>query len=586
MAKLPSLATRGVQGGRRGAGGAPALPRALVDLPLAVPVGGRGRAAAGAAVQRGANIQAVSASRAGRFLEPYKDAAVIFAQVEQRIESRDSAVSRAKAYTEFDQKAVDKLRGMQTEADLSDNSVIHGYRKFLQETQTKLLASHQFPGDSKAALEQRLEGMRGQYMSQATGLALDAKRQAADDQIGAQTNKIVESVYGNSTPVNLLTQFEEARGIIEEFSASLTPNEERDLSQAIESDLIEAAVTSFLDRGDIRGAEEIMTLTGVGGIIEPQKRAQIFSRIGTARAAIANRRSASQRPFVIGDRLVSAAGEVLYDAGPGGGESPFGTGVTAGTLDVFNELSPRFAAGETTPDEDRVFISAVTNYTQEKVDPNTGLYVQPKVPEFVSAALEQRGYGRLLEQTTDITGSAYQAVGQKTVWELAGEGLITGPVPIVGRLIGRVPGLGGPAPEMTTAKSYVTVLKRDLVRTLQNNPKFADAERKAIEKEIDIGPQLFDDPEAYKQRVIGIADALEVRIDSMTRIAASKTTGREQRKWARNGITAIENFLGALLPPRVQTEADALEFIENNPPGTVVLVKQENRWIEMEVPAK
>jgi len=559
----------------------------------------------------------------------------------ERIQNRDAAVDRAKKITRFKQTATDELRRLQTEEDLSDDEVIGSYKESLDSARADLLNGHGYSADSQASLAAQFEGLHGSAMAEATALSLTAKRAAVDDHLGAAVNEIVSSTYGNPSAENILTQFEAGTRMIDNMAPALTPDEERAWRRAVESNVVEAAVTSFIDRGDIQQAEKVLQQTGVSEILTPEKRQQIFSRIGTARAAIAKRQP-TKGPFVVDGKLIAADGQVLYEpaatetdpvtlprnailvnpktgatiaenvsadpaatakalsegailvdsqtgetiaSNPADPDKPFGTGVRGGALNVFSTMATRFARGETSPEEDRVFLSAVTDYTQEELNPETGLMRQPKVPAFVSQALRERGMEDILEPAEpDITRRAYQAVGEQTVWEIADSGNLTGPVPVIGRFIGRVPGLGGPAPGMTSAKSYVDVLKRDLIRTLQNNPKFADAERRAIEADVDIGADFFDDKEAYKQRVIGVADALERRLESMTSIANSKTAGREERKWARNGINAIENFLEALLPPRVQTPEEAQEFIKNNPPGTPLLVKDGDKWLDMEVP--
>jgi hypothetical protein len=84
-------------------------------------------------------------------------------------------------------------------------------------------------------------------------------------------------------------------------------------------------------------------------------------------------------------------------------KGPFGTGVTGETLNIFTKMAPDYAAGKLDPEQDRVFLAAVTNYTQpqarieERTDPVTGnktyvtVQTRPELPSFVRSALQLRG---------------------------------------------------------------------------------------------------------------------------------------------------------------------------------------------------
>jgi hypothetical protein len=132
MAKLPDVVTRGFEGGRRGRGGAPRQPRSLVDFDVQAPRARRalpGAQAAGAPIQRAANIQAASAQRAGNFLTPWANAAIKVDKRQQELAFKRMDVELSNAiremttgegglYTLQGQNAIDARPGF--EAKLQD----------------------------------------------------------------------------------------------------------------------------------------------------------------------------------------------------------------------------------------------------------------------------------------------------------------------------------------------------------------------------------------------------------------------------------------------------------------------------------
>jgi hypothetical protein len=103
-----------------------------------------------------------------------------------------------------------------------------------------------------------------------------------------------------------------------------------------------------------------------------------------------------------------------------------------------------------------------------------------------------------------------QSMG-RTIWDRRKN--IAGPLPGV---ISAIRGMEYIGPAVTDAilgeevtrqadqdRTYVEGTTRDLVKVLQNNPRFAEGERKSIEKEISIGPDFFTSVEKYEGRSEG-----------------------------------------------------------------------------------
>jgi hypothetical protein len=143
------------------------------------------------------------------------------------------------------------------------------------------------------------------------------------------------------------------------------------------------------------------------------------------------------------------------------------------------------------------------------------------------------------------------------VWDLAS--LTTGPVPAIAETLGRTPLVGEivRSPQYTQARNFVPALQRDLVRVLQNNPRYAEGERKAIESEINISPSVFDTPGAFRDRLIGIDRALQIRERNAFETAQSARVGREERVQAMNVLNALQQFRQNLgVPPTIRGDED------------------------------
>jgi len=290
----------------------------------------------------------------------------------------------------------------------------------------------------------------------------------------------------------------------------------------------------------------------------------------------------------------------------GKGKSPFGTGREGGALELFVKLSPDFAAGKTTEEQDRYFLTAVSDYTRptqiQVSDPITGAISyrsqQNPLPDFVKTALKTRkmgvptaaapgpaapapaGGGAPAATVTPVPapGAAPTAAAPgaaaapapapepRTIWNQSS--FIAGPVPAAQSAIARIPGLGGVAPDVQQARTFVNGAVRELVKNLQNSPVFAQREREAIEGEVDIGPRFFDDPEGLRNRMIGVDDFLATKVREAQAFAQSQEATSKARGEALNTVQAISNFRKILgVPVRVYS----VEEVQRLQPGTPFL---------------
>ena len=294
-----------------------------------------------------------------------------------------------------------------------------------------------------------------------------------------------------------------------------------------------------------------------------------------------------------------------------GVKGPFGTGVTGETLNIFTKMAPDYAAGTLTPEQDRVFLAAVTNYTQpqerveERTDPVTGnksyvtIQTRPELPSFVRSALQLRGTALPNVSATTVPGGgkpgakasapaaagdiseasgsvpanvpaeakdAYVALStpedQKTLWNQ--RHLVAGPIPYIKTLpVFRV--FGQIDAKADEGRTFFDSARRSLIKALAANPRYPVSEMQAIEKEIDIAPAFFDNPDSLGNRLIGIEDFLNQRLKAAQKDAVNPNFPVASRQAALDEIKELKNFSKvAGIPPRVYT----IEEVQALPRGT------------------
>jgi hypothetical protein len=318
-------------------------------------------------------------------------------------------------------------------------------------------------------------------------------------------------------------------------------------------------------------------------------------------------------------KLLDTQRKAFSDIIKSDGGGAFGKSLTGRIANMFSsDLVTQFAKGETTPEQDRQFVTAVTQYTQpiESKDPVTGNIImrKPELPSHVSLAIQTRnlkpgamlagddtrkpalpttqvgaiptttdmaqrsvatpaGPGEQAAPTTSVpTATEIAGGGPKTMWEQTGN--FAGPVPKIASTISKVPGLGDLAPEMQQAVTFVNAAKRDLIKNLQNNPRFPEGERKAIESEIDIGANLLDNPAAVRNRMIAIDDFLFKRQQNEERASKDSSLPVATRQAALQASNELGNFRATMGVPVRATSIDQVKSLQ---PGTKFIWEGQER---------
>jgi len=293
-----------------------------------------------------------------------------------------------------------------------------------------------------------------------------------------------------------------------------------------------------------------------------------------------------------------------------GVKGQFGDSLQGRALNYITDNATRYANGMMTPEERLNFeVSYNEAYKPiEKSDPVTGLItkITPAIPPFIQQAMQRGarfggggvagggaprpaapaapampggggGAAPAASSVAPVQAGGGQPIpsnpsDQRSIWDRRAN--IVGPVATARSAVQSVPGVGPAAAtsifgaeetrQADADRVYVENASRDLVRVLQNNPKFAEGERKAIEKEINLGPEIFRSVESYEGRLIGINQSLQDRLNDAQQTLTSQVS-LEERKRATDNITAITQFRQKLgLPVMVKTPEDAQRLA----PGT------------------
>lgn len=277
-------------------------------------------------------------------------------------------------------------------------------------------------------------------------------------------------------------------------------------------------------------------------------------------------------------------------------------------------MMERYAAGATTPEEDKLVASAITVFKTPKFetrfdpvtrDPYT-VQIPVVIPDFVKQAEAARikagkpgaptpalvppGNPTRVEggattapaggaapggaPTTDqgaapvATPVAAAAPGKGSLW--SDRFKVAGPIAAAIGVVSNVPGLGDPAAEITLARQNAELDAERLIETMLKSTQGSVTEQKRLEKVLNIRPSTWNDPDAYGTRLIALGSALQSGIREFDQQGSSSSSLSPDAKGkARQKAMEYRKFYSELgLPPAVYSAADIARY----PPGTEVLV--------------
>ena len=183
-------------------------------------------------------------------------------------------------------------------------------------------------------------------------------------------------------------------------------------------------------------------------------------------------------------------------------------------------------------------------------------------------------------QTSMVPAATESPVKGRGLWSMASK--VAGPVAGVKRWWGSGPVPMGQGFEEVSAAQYVEQQQKSLVRALQQNPRYAEGERKSIEKDIAITPEAFGNERAYQLRLVEIGKYIDEEVRFNAKVLQNPTgTTVQQRQQAMQSNAALSQFYDQLeLPPRVKSPEEAKKL----PPDTVEFL--DENWILRDGPAR
>jgi len=310
-------------------------------------------------------------------------------------------------------------------------------------------------------------------------------------------------------------------------------------------------------------------------------------------------------------RVKGAAAAAAAKAAGTPKEGPLGKGNKGDILNTLIQFAPLYAAGSLEPEQRNTFMTAVTDYTQptiiESTDPETGLkstrVQRNELPDFVREALG--GKAPKPSTTTTVGGVAppvlkanpvgLTASGTKpeifqvattapksTFFDLAATG--TGFVPVLVAGVARnVPlsAAGNIGPEFQQSTAMLESMTNRVVNTLQENPRFADAERQQILGELKLAPRIFSNKNSYINQIIGLDNVLE-GIEKKTRnIQNEPRTGISARNDATKKLeelAAVRDLLG--IQQRTVTDPAVWKTL---PPGEYIVLNPKTGFKQLQI---
>jgi hypothetical protein len=170
-----------------------------------------------------------------------------------------------------------------------------------------------------------------------------------------------------------------------------------------------------------------------------------------------------------------------------------------------------------------------------------------------------------------------QAAPQSTFFDLASTG--TGFVPVLVAGVARnipLEAAGRIKPEFQQATTMLENMRNRVVNVLQENPRFAEGERKQILSELNLGPRLLDNKQSFINQIIALDNVFSGIEDKTAALTQARETGMEKRREAFKKLEEI-NFVRDLLGVR-QRKIDNTDQWKAAAPGEY-LVFDPNRKI-------
>ena len=190
----------------------------------------------------------------------------------------------------------------------------------------------------------------------------------------------------------------------------------------------------------------------------------------------------------------------------------------------------------------------------------------------IKAALEKQGFevqepGRVTEKRV-LNYKAPEVPESQTVFGMYKGAVGVGPGIMTATL--NIPFLGeNVSGESQIAQTAIRNSNRRLVTAMQNNPKYSEGERKAIEQELDLDPKTFTTAKAYFSRMVAMQSSVNRMIGEKYAIIYSNAS-KADKDIAGTQLIALLNYDKVMGMPVVVSGPDDPRLGELEPGATFV----------------
>lgn len=154
------------------------------------------------------------------------------------------------------------------------------------------------------------------------------------------------------------------------------------------------------------------------------------------------------------------------------------------------------------------------------------------------------------------TGAAQAgALPSRSLWGTSS--LITGPVSRTLGAVSGFPGLGDPFPQITQAQNLASQEVENLVEAFLKSGRAPVTEQERLRNLYSVGPKFWDDPAAYRSRLISIDEEIGREMNKASSEAYNDQLSSKVRQDARQFLQAAEKFRSSLgVPVRIYSAED------------------------------
>jgi hypothetical protein len=317
---------------------------------------------------------------------------------------------------------------------------------------------------------------------------------------------------------------------------------------------------------------------------------------------------------VFGD-ILKASAKVEAEKLKGMNSTIFGKGDWQWNVVNMPGMMERYAAGATTPEEDKLVSSAITVFKTPRFEtrfdavtrePYT-VQMPVMIPDFVKQAEAARlKAGKPVSATPAIVppGNPVRVEGGSTTAPAGGAApggapttdqgaapvaapttdvqtgksslwndrfKIAGPAAAAIGFVSSIPGLGDPAAQITLARQNAELEAERLIEAMLKSTQGSVNEQKRLEKVLNIRPSTWNDPDAYGTRLIALGGALQSGIKEFDQQGSNTSPlAPADKAKARQKAMEYRKFYSELgLPRAVYSQAD----VDKLAPGTEFLWK-------------